>query len=1117
VVDPVADSPTATACIPDFRGLRAILWTAGIVGLGILLLAVADPAHATHYRYGTMSWEPTENANEVVFTGAQAWRSSFFGNPPLGSIVNVGSITTGDGGSVPLNVRVVSINTLNDWFFGIFVDANGAEGIQHTYPAQNNNGQPWEASWSSCCRISPRSSGNYHVNNPDQSMALETRIDLAQVGNSAPRTNLPPIMNCPLGMLCSIHVPSLDNEGDTLSFRLASTTEAGDFAYVPPGTPFAPNPAQIHPTAGTITWDTTGATHDADWANWRTLYSMQVVLEDGRTKTPLDFFIRIIPADAQVPYWFDTSVCGTTQTIIAGNTISFQVNARSDDAQRIITLNHLGIPSGASFPLPAPANPVSGTFTWTPTHANGGSHLIIFTAEDDLGLQAPPCPVTIEVDLQPPAFEAPSPCVTKEIVHGLRGVPLAFDVAARSPLADRTVTLSLTTAPPGAFLVAPPAANPVQGTVHWPDPVAGFHFFVVKATDNLGISATCIVQALVIEPAGQSLVTGLWAGTTVPTSLEYRTAGIDQRTDGSAAQHHVTVSATNVDAKVESLYEEAALELSEVTSRSHARTQILRAELFGGLIVLEGLDQDVTLTHDLETGETTLETTPRIARLEIAGAGVPVHYDGAPIEIPLPGGGMLTLFEQVSEETAQGTLYLENLVHAHLPLPYGRHEAILGSVILQAGHQPPDFPYAAQPRLILGQDDAGSGRDAGSTPGGAVPIATGLYHGSLPPGDRIDYYSVELLHGDKIQLVLAPAARATAVGGAIHLSDIADPDITPPAVVVGPQETYTLRLFDPTGALRERSELPVAGAPQRIELNTDLDGTWHIEVARNPRSSPPTAYNYTLAATITPVPLLPQNEFTTGAPACVPGDPGIPEIGAHAPQDAGGGVKSGVLRDADFFHVYRFHAKLGEIATVILKPGETLDGVDMALILFDPDCNEMQRSNLNLAGLKGLPETVNMLPTLETADYYLGIERVNGVGNYHITLTATNPLPTLPLNDGLSGGDAPTAHGNAGPAPAPVFQGTLHDGDPGDAYLLTLEAGKRSEVTVKMGLLSSVEVRLYRPDGTTLVPQSQNFGGQLVTYVFDAPVTGSYGLEIRPIVGGGNYMVAWGQAPIVLP
>ncbi len=1110
---------------PQVCLLRGVL-----IGLGVLaalsagLFAVAGEAEATHYRYGTISWEPTDNENEVLFTGDSAWRWSYpsYNQPELGEILpisdvdgSVDPIRTGDGATIPFQVKVVSINEDKDWFYGILVSDDGTEGIPYEYDDLNDDGDPWQAEWTGCCRISDRHSGNYHVNNPDQSFRLETPVDL-EGSHSSPQTSLPPISQCPIDTLCTIQVPAVHPDGDEITFRKATVSEAGDASYVPPGPPDAPNEATIGDTNGTLHWDTTGAEHDPDFASWDTLYSMQVMLEDGTTKTPLDFFIEIVPEDTEFPYWTDaTTVCGTTQEVLLGDTITFDIAAASDDVDRVVSLDHLGLPEGATFPLPDPANPVSSTFTWEPGLDHAGSHLVIFTAVDDLGAQAPPCPVTIDVDELPPEFQAPTPCVTGEPVRGIEGEPVSFPIKAASPLDDTEITLSVHQGP-GAIVDTTPG-DPVEGTWTWQDPVKGEHVVTIQATDDRGVTTTCAQTVTVQAPAGQSLVTSLWSGTSVPASLEYETQTVDQRGHGDQTRHHATVDPDNENAYAEAITENATVTLEGTTANASGSMHIAHAELFDGLVTIQGLTHTAHLEWDLETQTISdAHATFELDTLTVADQEVPVEYEGDPVTVPLPTGGFLTLFEHAFDPADDRADYVGNIVHAYAPLEYSRSEAILGSIVLGAGGEPTletgdAFAYQNQPRAIHEPDDARTGQDVGDAPEDAEPIEPGVYDGALPPGDTVDYYAIDVAHGEKVNLALSPAPRATVTGGHVHVGDAPPPEIQAPGAATSPMESWTLRLLDPTLTERDVSSLPAAGTPERIEFNADVNGTWFVEVHRATSANPTQAYNYSLAASITPLPLLPQNDALSGddaPPACDPSDDAIPTIGT--------GLWPGVVRDDDHADTYRFDATIGELVSIVLKPGETLDGANMALVLYDEDCNPLQRSNW-YAGThpylpKGLPELTPELPSTYTGDYFIGVERENGIGNYYLSLTVLNPMPTAPENDAFTGTDAPASCASPTPAPPVAYQGRLHDGDTGDAYHVPYEAGNDAYLVVEMSAASSIDVTLTAPNGDAIEPEANLLDG---TWVFDfqAPETGDYCLDIDPDVGGGNYMVVHGETP----
>ena len=60
--------------------------------------------------------------------------------------------------------------------------------------------------------------------------------------------------------------------------------------------------------------------------------------------------------------------------------MSFSVAAGDADAADVVTLSVLGLPAGAGFTT-SPANPASGSFTWTPT--SDGTFILTLRAQDN--------------------------------------------------------------------------------------------------------------------------------------------------------------------------------------------------------------------------------------------------------------------------------------------------------------------------------------------------------------------------------------------------------------------------------------------------------------------------------------------------------------------------------------------------------------------------------------------------------------------------------------------------------------------------------------------------------------------------------------------------------------
>ncbi|TMA54744.1 MAG: hypothetical protein E6J80_09975, partial [Deltaproteobacteria bacterium] len=458
--------------------LRQASLVAKVFGATFRVMAVwavlgggGQPAYATHFRYGHINWAPV-TGNTIQFTIQNAFRRSFLpsvayecidpatvapdtvptiipcsaadGLPGPGDVFaeDIGSTQffPGDGSVIDsplaeLLYVVTSIDPVNEWLFALALDPASLPAIDttitHTYPAAGN----FTAAIDSCCRISPVpfSGTNAHINNPDGGYRVETVVNVG-TGNSSPVSALPPIVLCPINALCSFRVPGADPNGDPLHFRLSTATEASSgppnsdcrpATFCQPGPPFAPHAASISST-GLYTWDTTDATLGPE--GFATLYSTQVTIEDldaagmVKSKVAVDFFIQLVRVEGGSAPVFNnpptSPVCGSTTTLNVGTTRSFTVQSSDPDSGQTVTLNVAGLPAGATMTpsLPTSGNPVSSTFSWTPTAADAGTYVITFTATDNSGEQAglqTLCSITLRVAAknQPPNCRRAAPSV----------------------------------------------------------------------------------------------------------------------------------------------------------------------------------------------------------------------------------------------------------------------------------------------------------------------------------------------------------------------------------------------------------------------------------------------------------------------------------------------------------------------------------------------------------------------------------------------------------------------------------------------------------------------------------------------------------------------------------
>src|SRR5262249_11865840 len=90
--------------------------------------------------------------------------------------------------------------------------------------------------------------------------------------------------------------------------------------------------------------------------------------------------------------------CGETFDWVSDKRLDINISAKDTDAGDTVTLNAVGLPSGAVMQpaLPVSGNPISSSFDWQPGSADAGPHVIVFIAQDQTGLQSQ-CPIIVDV------------------------------------------------------------------------------------------------------------------------------------------------------------------------------------------------------------------------------------------------------------------------------------------------------------------------------------------------------------------------------------------------------------------------------------------------------------------------------------------------------------------------------------------------------------------------------------------------------------------------------------------------------------------------------------------------------------------------------------------------
>jgi len=348
---------------------------------------LTSTVEASHFRFGHFTWEarPDISPETADFRMTVAFRGSAFGRPNIGQTFQPGSFNFGDGRVVRYNFEVIARNLQEDWIVGRAIESGQENGIvRHQYPSVNNNGAPWSANFSSCCKIGALRNAR------SASWRVITQVNL-EGGNASPFSNLPPIVTCSK-FDCRFRIPAVDPNGDRLTWRMATRSESA--------IPSIPSGMEVDTDTGIFTW-----TGSDTFTNG--LYSVQVVIEDRddddsiKSNTAIDFIINLQDQGANAWPEFDmppTPESGSVIRAIVGQALNITVQATDPDPNDEVFLNHVGLPLGAVF-----EQTVSGSVTgvaslqWTPSSDDMGQHIVTFLANDNRGGASIPVAITIDV------------------------------------------------------------------------------------------------------------------------------------------------------------------------------------------------------------------------------------------------------------------------------------------------------------------------------------------------------------------------------------------------------------------------------------------------------------------------------------------------------------------------------------------------------------------------------------------------------------------------------------------------------------------------------------------------------------------------------------------------
>ncbi len=365
--------------------------------------------------------------------------------------------------------------------------------------------------------------GNYLVTYSvtDGSASSQTTVSITVEANDPPLCQITPAgpFTVLVGELLTFNVSASDpNPLDTITLSVSGLPSG---AVMNPALPL-PGPAS-------------GISSDFSWTpapgqegSYQVLYT---VVDNGGLQDTCSAQITVLPAAVNHPPVCQVAPPGPF-TIEVGELLAFTVLGSDPDSMDAITLSVSSLPSGAvmnpALPLPGPASGISSDFSWTPAPGQEGSYQVLYTVEDNGGLQDT---CSAQITVLPAAVNHPPVCQVSlagpVIIE--EGDPLSFTVSASDPDSVDTITLSVNALPAGATMTPPlPFSGPAGGIASVFDwtPASGQsgnYTISYMVLDDQGASSTCNVEITVNAPVVDTIspscaVTGGSAGP--PATLE---------------------------------------------------------------------------------------------------------------------------------------------------------------------------------------------------------------------------------------------------------------------------------------------------------------------------------------------------------------------------------------------------------------------------------------------------------------------------------------------------------------------------------------------------------------------------------------------------------------------
>jgi uncharacterized delta-60 repeat protein len=319
------------------------------------LMAVDNPL----FRYGDLSFvTDSVNPRSVTFQVQEAFNYGASPAPAVGSTFDASVLNLGDANTLPVQLVVTSVNAAQGYFVG-------AAQINYTYAGS----QSYTAFIAGSGR-STQNGANYR---------LQTTVQTNST-NDSPTAKIAPVIQVPDNTTStSLAYLAVDPNTSSLTGSLALLSESA----------LNSNPVGVTPQSGSnsIVFNTSNVTNPVYTVGQ--LWSTQVTVNDGATKSPMDFTFEIVPTftssylPPNVPTFSPSSVAAQP-----GAPVQFTVSATDANAGDSVTITPINPPIGMSFVAGGTSSLPTLQANWTPTaEQRGRRYIVAFEARDNASAQ----------------------------------------------------------------------------------------------------------------------------------------------------------------------------------------------------------------------------------------------------------------------------------------------------------------------------------------------------------------------------------------------------------------------------------------------------------------------------------------------------------------------------------------------------------------------------------------------------------------------------------------------------------------------------------------------------------------------------------------------------------